>query len=204
MSFENRAGSMKRVYRAGLVASISALAMVLATAPAFGDLSVTDLGAISTAVSSAVATPSPSSSAGTPSAPTQALTSLTTSSMGQYGPANGPTVASAIITDAVADGASPQSVGQAMGEAALAIGAPGSNDIAQAVGEDGDSEMLAAFDAAVAGAPGGAELQTVADNAGNKRQTNSSFGVNIGGGVVGAGGPSIGGGIALCVNPSCT
>lgn len=204
MSFANRAGLMRHVYRAGAVISISSFTMMLATAPALGALSESDLGAISTAVSNAIAS---SSSGGGQPALTQALTALTASSVNQYGAANASSVASNIMQDAIADGASPQSVGQAMGAAALAIGAPASNDIADAVGEGGGTDTLAAFDASVSGAPGGAELEAEADGAAGKRKHTAFGSVNIGGGVTGAGGAlglGLGLGIALCVNPSCT
>jgi len=199
MSFANRASSMLRVHRLGLVASVAAFTMMAATVPAWGDLSQADLGAIATAVASALA----SSSQGGPAAMASALASLTTTDVNQYGAANASIVASAIIADAIADGDTSTGVGQAMGQAALASGAPASNDIADAVGGSGNTELLAAFDASVSGAPGGAALEAEADDASYHRKAPLIGGVTVGGGVSGAG-AGFGAGLAVCVNPSCT
>src|SRR5690242_13480692 len=69
------------------------------------DLSQSDLATISTSVQSALA----ASASGGPAATADALKTATLTLLGQY-PQNGPEVASAIIADALADGASPQAV----------------------------------------------------------------------------------------------
>jgi len=139
------------------------------------------------------------SASGGPAATADALKTATLTLLGQY-PQNGPEVASAIIADALADGASPQAVGQGLGEAALGAGAPGSNEIADAIGSDGDSEALAAFDTTVSGTPGGSALAAEADAAAQRRVPSAFGGVTIGGSV----GGTVGAGGGACVTPSCT
>jgi hypothetical protein len=168
----------------------------VSAAPAYADLSQTDLAAISASVQSALS----GAAAGGPAAMADAVKTVTTSLLGQYGAQNGTQVAAAIIADALADGASPQAVGQGMGGAALSVGAPGANNIADAVGGGGGSDTLAAFDATVSGQPGGEALVAEADAAANKRKPSALGGVSVGGPSGGTTG--VGGG--YCVNPSCT
>lgn len=172
----------------------SLIVLVVGTAPALGDLSQTDLSAISANVQSALA----GAAQGGPTALADAVKTATTSALGMYGAQNGPQVAAAIIADALADGAPPQAVGQGMAAAALGIGAPGSNTIADAVGGSGGADVLAAFDAALAGTPGGEALIAEADAAANKR-TASALGITVGGGI----GVGVGVGGGFCVNASC-
>jgi len=180
------------------LSSVIVSSMILFAAGTVGakaaDLSQDDLATISTSVQSALAAAASGGSAAT----AEALKTATLTLLSQY-PQNGPEVAAAIIADALADGASPQAVGQGLGEAALGAGAPGSNEIADAIGGDGDSETLAAFDTTVSGAPGGSALAAEADAAAQKRVPSAFGGVTIGGsvGVTGAGGNA-------CLTPSCT
>jgi len=120
--------------------------------------------------------------------------------MKQFGATEGKDVAAQIIADALADGATPKEIGEALAEAALELGAPMSTEIADAIGGLGDGETLAAFDAAVAASAGGAELASEAD-AYAERRRKPPIDVNVGGDISGAGtGPNGSG----CINPSCT
>ena len=165
--------------------AIAALAAVVAfstAAPATVDPS---------AVSSAVTTAIAGANSGGPSAITEAIKTATETQLHQFGPADAKAVLSDIISDAMAGGATPQEIGQALAEAALELGAPFSDDIAEAVGASGDSETLAAFDATVAASPGGARLAEVADANFGKNTPAGPLGVgavvSVGGGVSGAG-----------------
>ena len=162
-------------------------------APAVADIGQSDLATISSAVAQALQT---ASSVG-PSAEASALQPLIQADIGQYGPDNQKEVAATIIADALADGSAADSVGKAMAQAALALGKPASLEIAQAVGECGNPEVLAAFEEAVRGQPGGDELADEAENS----TTNVGFeNENPIGGVAGAAGNT--GGNANGFSPS--
>lgn len=183
-----------RVRYSSLLVASSLFLLTAGTAPALADLSQTDLAAISTAVQGAVS----GASQGGPAAMADAIKTVTDDLVGKFGNANCGQVAAVIVADALADGASPQSVGQGIGEAALTVGPPCSDQIADAVGSGGGAEVLAAFDAAVSGQPGGQKLADEADAAANKRNP-SAFSVSVGGSVSG----SVGVGAGFCVNASC-
>ena len=191
---------MTRVRRVAILGSVFSATLIVASAPAWGDLSETDQGAIATAVASGLASSASSGPVGTATA----LSTLTTTDIGQYGGANAEAVVALIIADALADGDSAQGVGLAMGQAALVIGAPAANGIAIAVGLSGNPELHEAFDVAVAGSPAGAELIAEADDAaGHKREQSMIGSVTVGGGDVFGAGPEFGPGLALCFDISC-
>lgn len=138
----------------------------LSTTPTLADLSDSDLAAISNAVASALAGASPTG----PNAVADALKTVIVGEITQNGPDNAQAISATIIADALADGAPAQSIGDAMGSAALALGAPSANEIADAVSTNGDVGMLQSFDAAVAASPSGGEIQAEEESTSNRRR----------------------------------
>jgi hypothetical protein len=174
---------------------VGAVALIIFGSSALADLSPDNAGAISTSLSAALnAVTQPDNAAKAAAVQTQ-----TASLVNQFGPENSEDVASAIISDSLGDGASPQSVGTGLANAALAVGASGGTAIADAVGRFGNAEVLAAFDAALSASANGDDLEEEADASASVH--GFGFGsVTIGGGVHGSGGA----GGAPCPNPSCS
>ncbi len=169
------------------------LSVAFAALAASGVFTTTAFGAVDpSAVSSAVSTAISGSTANGPSAVTQAIKEAAKTQLNGLPPGEVTNVIAQIIADAIADGATPQEIGQALGQLALELGAPDSTLIADAVGEGGDTELLAAFDTTVASAVGGAALASEADahSGGSQPSGPLSVGavVSVGGGVSGAGG----------------
>jgi hypothetical protein len=204
---------MTRKLGLGSISSISTLAglglLILLAVPAFGALSPADQGAIGSAVSTSIN----AASAGGPSAIADAIKVAVEAQIGKYGPANAQDVAAEIIKDALAAGATPEEIGQALAEAALELGPPMNLAIADAVGSAHDADTLAAFKLALADKPGGAELIAEADaKAGNAKvgvlcmhgilpePDCGMDSVEPGGGAQGTGGTASGSG---CVDASC-
>jgi hypothetical protein len=155
------------------------------------------------AVSSAVTTAISGATANGPTAVTDAIKAATEAQLKAADPADAKTVLQDIIADALAAGATPQEIGQALAAAALELGAPMSTEIADAVGGSGDSETLAAFDTTVAASAGGAQLAAEADGHANQNQQGGPLGmggISAGGGVSGAG-TGVGG--SGCVEATC-
>ncbi len=182
--------------RTGFVGSLAGtVALIIVGSSALADLSPDNASAISTSLSAALtAVTQPDNTA-----KAAAIQSQTSSLLNQFGPDSAQDVASAIIVDALSDGASAQAVGTGLAHAALALGSNGGTAIADAVGRSGNPEVLAAFDAALSDADNGDELEEEADASASVHF--SGFGaVTIGGGVTatgGAGGPP-------CPHPSCS
>lgn len=89
----------------------SAAVLLVSAGQAMADLSQSDQAAISQAVQSALA-----GANGNPAAQVDALKAVTSSLLGKFGADNDPQVVSLIVADALADGASQQTVDLALGD----------------------------------------------------------------------------------------
>jgi hypothetical protein len=173
-----------------------------ASTQAMASIAPGDASAIGSAVTTAITGAAP----GGQSAITDAIKTAAETELKQYGPDNAKEVAADIIADALAGGATPQELGEALAEASLELGPPFSTDNADAVACAKDSETLGAFDVAVSGSPGGQQLAAEADaeaakcalRGGGPLATGS---VEPGGSVTGTGKEENGSG---CVDVSCT
>ncbi len=188
---------MRRLYNSAVaLAALTAASTIFAAAPA---VAAVDPAPISVAVTTAISGATP----GGPAAVTSAIKTTIETELHQVNEVDAKAIIADIIADAMKAGATPQEIGQALAEAALDLGAPLSNDIADAVGGSGDSETLAAFDTTVAASAAGAQLAAEADAHANHNEAGGPLGlggISAGGGVSGAG---TGPGGSGCVEATC-
>jgi hypothetical protein len=179
----------------GVAMAATSAALISFSVAAKADLGPSDISAIQSAVSSQIT----QASQGGSTSISAAIQAVLTAEIGQFGEGNAQDIVDQVIIDAISDGASDQQIGQALADAALALGSPAGDDIATALGAYGDSQLLTSFDSALANSPNGAAFATEADNSAHGGQPGGS--VSVGGGATGS--SSTGSG-PPCSNPSCT
>jgi len=103
----------------------------------------------------------------------QELDGLTESLVKKYGSAEAKDVAAAIVSAALGDGAPPEAVGRGMALAALNLGKPDGDAVADGVGRAADSATLAAFNqnATASSTPEGTQLSQEAEQAQGEQET---------------------------------
>ena len=159
--------------RALLLSSVaSAAALAAGSGAALAALSPDDTRSIQQSVASSLSTANVKNAGDIPTI-AQELDGLTESLVKKYGSAEAKNVAAAVVSAALDDGAPPEAVGRGMALAALNLGKPDGDAVADGVGRAADSATLAAFNqnATASSTPEGTQLSQEAEQAQGEEQT---------------------------------
>ena len=164
--------------RAALLSSIATATLLTLSAEAQAALSPDDLRAIQQEVASSLSAANTKNPGDIPTI-AQQVDGLTESLIKKYGSGQAKDVAGAVVKDALDDGAPAEAVGRGMALAALNLGKPDGDAVADGVGRAGDASTLQAFNqnATASNTTEGTQLsqeaeqaQGEAETAGNRRE----------------------------------